>query len=332
MKHAIFLAVFVFLSMSLYSQKIESIPWKTPCDNSVYASLSNENIQFMGGLELFDKSERRFGGLSAIWAAQDGSRILAFSDYSLEQNGLPDSLRACWYEFIPLFDSSHRLRDIKHTKTGHILKHDGSLMTEIESVASDGKTLFIARDNTKKLADKVSKLKLSAFDNSGDHRVCSDYIMVPKFPKKSKEGFEAMDLLPDGKLLLIQEVGKGKYRNAWIIDPKSDYYHKTRYKINEKTIKAITPTRDGNLLILEKIYKSGSTRMAITRLECPREEPSTLKSKVLLRAKSKCFDNFEGITTFMLGGEEYFFLISDNNGDWQDPGIQKTLLLLFKLK
>lgn len=325
-------ALLLFLFQSLFSQKVESRPWQIKCDSSLFDSLSGEHIQFMGGLELFIESDPHFGGLSALWVQPDGMRMLAFSDFTSIRGPFSDSLRGQWYEFVPLFDSKHQLRDIIHTKTGRLLLSDGRPLSEIESVASDGKTLYIAKDNGKALAGSVLLISLSKFDKPGEYRVDPDTILVPEFPKEAREGFEAMDLLPNGSLLMIREGGSKEFRDTWILNRHTEQYLRAQYRLNEGAVKGMTHTADGDMLLVEKIYQKGHTKMAVSLLNKNAVESDTLEAKVLLRAESDCLDNFEGISTFQSGGEEYFFLVSDNNGDWQKPGRQKSLLLLFRLK
>jgi hypothetical protein len=332
-RYTLSLAVLLFATSQASAQTIKSMPWQNNCDSVLPESLNSEFITYKGGLEIINTQTEKFGGFSALWVSPDGSRILTFSDFTSVKESFPDSLRAQWYEFIPDYGESIQLKSVSLNKSGRILSPEGIPVSEIESVAVHNKTLYIAKDNGKGQGNTILQVKLSEFDNAGDIRVSPKVIPIPNFPKSSKEGFEAMTALPDGRLLLIHEKEPDtKFRSTWLINPKDTSFEKKLYKLNEGAAKGMTKLKNKDLLIIEKQYNKGYTKMAVSQLKQKDLKNDSLEAKTLLRAESFCLDNFEGIASFSHKKKECFFIITDNNGDWQKAGRQKNLLLLFELK
>jgi hypothetical protein len=325
--------VILFAVSQLQAQQIKSIPWPNNCDSVLPDKLNSEFITYKGGLEIIHPQNEKFGGFSALWISPEGKKILAFSDFTSVKEEFADSLRAHWYEFVPLYDKNMQIKSISLSNSGRILSPEGIPVSEIESVAVHDNTLYIAKDNGKKQANTILKAKVSEFDKDGDIRVSSHVIPIPNFPKNSKEGFEAMTALPDGRLLLIhEEKGKNGFRNTWLINPKDTTFEQKLYKLNEGAAKGMTTLKNNDVLIIEKQFDKGYTKIAVSYLKYKELKNDSLEAAALLRAESFCLDNFEGIASFSRKGKEYFFIITDNNGDWQKPGRQKTLLLLFEIK
>ncbi|WMX17023.1 esterase-like activity of phytase family protein [Aureispira sp. CCB-E] len=152
-------------------------------------------------------------------------------------------------------------------------------------------------------------------------------------------GLEALAVTDDGKLFTIYEKGSTNKRLAWLknIYQREQATIELKYMAQYPEIKGAATLSNGNIVILEKEFDKyvkknkevKKTRFSIHELDRKTLNKDTyLITKKLLETKfsQDDFDNFEGITSFVMNEKEYLLIISDDNGD----SSQNTLLFLFK--
>ncbi|MEA2043499.1 MAG: esterase-like activity of phytase family protein [Bacteroidota bacterium] len=324
--------LFLLFGSGSTAQNISSKPWTSACDSVLIKQLSNKNLTFKGGLELYSEADIPSGGFSGLHISENGNRLLSISDFSAGKS-FTDSLRAKWFIFEPTFSSSMKLLSVNQVNSGQILGPDQIPFSEIESIAPSDSGFYISADNKRGKGDHIYPLIINTPEPNASIPVGPDPIKILGFEKHSKQGIEAMTTIRDSLLFLIHENNPNReYRYAWIINSKSGKTQQKLYVAKFGEIKGLSTLKNGNILVLEKLYQTGITTVDISILNQTELTEDSIRSKSILRVTSSCLDNFEGIACFERNGKEYFMIVSDNNGDWQKPGRQKTLLLLFELR
>ena len=332
-KYYIFITAIIMFTAggSLSAQVLSDTVWSFSCNSGFIPELSNEFLKYKGGLELVSDSKMKTGGFSALSVLDSGNRILAISDFSAK-SFFPDSLRASWYEFEPVYDDQMNLTGMKYIKNGQILTENNEPLAEIESVAVVNNIGHISLDNGAGKGDYIYQIDLSAEKPDGDFIILDKRTRIPNYPQYSRQGIESMTMTDDGYLFLIHEKEPNfQYRYTWLINPETLDFKEKLYTSKFGEIKGITTLMSGDLIILEKHFHSGITKIDISLLPKTDLEHDTLQSTTLLSTESRCLDNFEGISSFIRNNKEYIMLITDNNGDWQKPGRQKTIIVLFEI-
>ena len=342
MRCILLLTLITFLSSSyLLSQSLrDSVrieKWNPT--NELISRLNNEHIIFKGGLIIKPKywTRKQFGGLSSLWVIDGGESFFTISDYG---NNVKEKFQSKWYQFNLEFDLDRNLTGVELIRQGNMYDSNGIINGGIESIA-------FFRDSTLYIGfDKLRYLLHYEFDDTGSINVVDTVFIVCKkdFPDRYNAGIEALTNAGDSLLAIYEVKGVNKdYYEAWLIDPvkkisKSLLYNgfadiSNKDKTNPdilKEIKGATTLKDGNIIILEKLFnmkdKSSCLRFVLVKLQEIDENilnPITLFSSGF----SKALDNFEGIGSYISNGNQYLLLISDDNGS---KG-QKTLLLNFEI-
>ena len=325
-------AVLMFIAGGkLSAQTLHHQVWDYSCDSSFTSSLSSKFLKYKGGLELVPDSDIKAGGFSALHVSDTGNRMFAISDFSSSKS-LPDSMVAAWYEFKPVYDKNMNLKEVEQIQNGHILNENNKPLPEIESIAVVNNTAHISMDNGDGRGAFIYQFNLSERKINSNIKISDKKTSIPDYPKNSRQGIESMTMTDDGYLFLIHEKQPSfQYRYAWMINPETLSFKKKLYTSKIGEIKGITTLLSGDLIILEKKYYNGNTKLNISLLPKADLEKDTLQSITLLESESVCLDNFEGISSFSRNGKEYIMMITDNNGDWQKPGRQKTIIVLFEI-
>ncbi len=316
--------------------KFQSWPYKE--NKSIIKKLSNSRIQFINGFELMTGTKLALGGLSALWTSENGERIIAVSDFSMESN-VKEINKSKWFDLQLTYNKRNVLKDIVCTKHGQfILSSNKVIHGELESLAYINKRFYLSFDNKKKLGNTILTFdKDGVYKKKGKYfwKANKDKFTIPHYPTEYyNEGIEAITETKESDLFVIHERLPGKrtssLRYCWLINPISKSYRTIKYNSSLKEVKGAATLNNGDILILEKNYSGGTTIFKILRIAKKDLNKNNLTGEIILKAESKYFDNFEGITCFQRNGESYVVIISDDNSDW-NRGKQKTLMLIFKL-
>ncbi len=334
---------FFFLCLSscksqVSTTNIQSITWESPEREALIDKLSNDQLQFMGGLELVTDDNKAFGGLSSMHVNEDGKMLMAISDYSMRKS-IPDKHRSHIFRIEIDYYNDGTLKNAVIKNVASVIDKNGEILQgELESIASIDGNYYASLDNGKYRADSLWRL-----EEEDQNLKMQTPIELNKFPSEyNREGFEALTEMDSENLFLIHERLPGKIENsmrfAWIVDLRSGTTKRKEYRSYLEEIKGACQLDNGDFIILEKTFNrdTGMNRFALFHLQEEDLKKDTIKGKMLIDAGSKYLDNFEGISSFTRGGEDYLLICSDNNGDWnldsEGRTRQKTLLLLFKLK
>jgi len=356
MKTHVFLSTLLFalFTYSTFAQNVPTIdvqPWSIEQkDGKITKQLAKyPHVVFKGGLWLNQgrniASKHRFGGLSAIWVSDHGTKLFAVSDYSslkkynelhYEKDGriLHRKYNSCWFQFDLTYDDNQYLIDAILMKSGQLADSIGIIIRgESEGVAVLGDTIYVSKDQDPYilLFDK-NDFEEDRFTIQEKRRI--QIVLKESFGKN--DGIEAFTRTRDNKLFAIREMGNGKQklRNAWLIDPKTpkDSIRYLDYINDFEEVKGATTLFNGDIVVLEKTRKNNRNKikLVLVRQEDLEKEKPIHPSTTLLRLSSKkALDNIEGIASYARDGKEYLLLISDDNGD--NRITQNTLLLHFEL-
>jgi hypothetical protein len=334
-------SLFIFEQTAIAQTINSSIQFETWPDKNhqdIRDKLSNENIQFLDGLQLISSAKDNFGGLSSIWCSENGKRILVVSDFSLARE-FDKTYKSKWYEFEITYANNKTIQNLQCKREGQFLNKNNQIIDgEIESMVYNDGIFYLTFDNKKKLGNVIYSFDSTNIFSKEERffwKATNNEIKIKEYPKEDyNEGIEAITKTEDNELLLIHERLPGRQeassRYCWLINPKNHSYKIYDYKSKLLEIKGATTLKNGDILILEKTFNNRTTRINIIRIDKKDLNKSVLQGEVLLDTESKYLDNFEGITCFEDNGETYIMLVSDNNSDWNGQK-QKTLLLLFKI-
>lgn len=272
-------------------------------------------LEWRGGVEL-TSPDGRFGGLSSLRVAADGSRFTAISDEGWRLDG----------RFR--FDMNGRLAGVDGATLVPLLSRRGRPLPDIGKQEIDAESLVREADGS----------IIVGFE--GNHRIVrypadgSAASVVPPPPglqeAPENEGIETLVRLADGRLLAITEglAVDGGVR-GWIGDGRLGGWRPLVWRTSERfvpTDAALLPS--GDVLILERRFPPVGARLRLL------PATSVVAGAILDGAEIARFegsltaDNMEGIDARRgPSGETLIWLISDDNFSF----LQRTLLLMFRL-
>lgn len=286
-------------------------------------------LRFRGGLWL-RSADPRFGGLSDLRVARDGSQLLAVSD--------------CGYGF------SARL---EHDERGHLVGLDQGRLIDLRGL--DGAPLERAGRDAEGLAQDGEDGLLVAFE--GLPRLWR-YARLPPFGAPAREhpmppvdgacrgnrGLEVLVSLGDGRLFLACEpaaslvdttiawVGQGETWQARSYPLKGD----GMTPFFGPTAAAALP--GGDILLLERRFPPLGIRLVRVSAEDLGGNGPLSPVEVALLEPPVNLDNFEGLDVRQsASGATLVYMLSDDNGcskrtGVNSPRLQRTLLLMFELE
>jgi hypothetical protein len=279
-------------------------------------------LEFRGGLVL-TSPDRRFGGISSIHMAPDGSRFLAASD------------RGTWFRGGIAYRDS-RPQALTNVEAAPMLGPDGRPLAErgwhdTEAMAVDGDIVYVAIERV----HQIVRFDLSKGGLAARGRPIDLPVVMRTLP--SNQGIEALVYVPRGlplagALIAISERGLDPARNirGFILGGKQrGQFSIHRSNDFDITDAALLPT--GKLLILERRFSVGAgVAMRMRRIALADIKPeATVDGPVLVEADMGFeIDNMEALGVHRTAaGETVLTLVSDDNFS----AIQRTLLLQFTL-
>ncbi len=224
--------------------------------------------------------------------------------------------------------SEGQLSGAHYLEHGQILGPDGRGLNNIESMTVAGELLLVGLDESNTLY-QVDRLRRQA---------------VPRFTLASfspghNDGIESLAFVtPFGPLLPIAEKHPADAplsRLAWRLDPPDDAQPFSLPLAMDASPVDSTTLPNGDLVLLHRHYAAGITTIGLSHYSADSlTGKAVLAPRTLIRMRSTVFtqalDNFEGLAFFEREDQRYLLLISDDNVDWQQPGRQNTLLMLFE--
>ena len=329
-KLAALLAVLTFLSpAALAGDAIDVTAVKVASFHMLPQKTTFGPLEWRGGIEL-RSTDDRFGGLSSIAIAKDGSTLLAVSDRGLWFRG---KLEYSGGTLSGIADAE--LAPIRNDKGGITkgkVRNDAEALALWEPGIIDGKIIV----------GYESRPRAGLFDlKRGGLAAPFRDLKLPKAVAKGpgNQELEAIGRFPKGpykgSLIAISENNRdasGDIR-AWVWDGKQSFEFAIK-PFEDYLITDLAFLPDGNILTIERSF-SGSALpgMAIREITtadiisggavAPREVFSG-------RLPFYLIDNMEGIAVFETPeGETRVTIVSDNN---YRTDLQRTLLLQFALK
>lgn len=294
-------------------------------------------LRFLGGLEI--AGGERVGGLSGLWVDPGGDRFVAIGDTGLVVDGRLQT------------DAEGRLAGLSDVHARPLPVEEGISHRKRRTDAEDltrlpdgGWLVSLERDH------RILRYKGGDGGGHGPEGTPTPIPMPPGMDSTPENGgLEALTLLPDGRLLTIEE-GKDdgrQDRRAWITktgitkaglagdgvpQSASDWQLFTYRTAPRYRPTSVAPLPDGGVLVLERRvsllggWSSRLVRVAARQLTAG----AVVDGEELGRLEAPLVnDNFEGIATRPgPAGETLVYLVSDNNFS----SLQRTYLLLFALR
>ncbi len=264
----------------------------------------------------------RFGGLSSLWLAADGSRLLALSD----KGGV--------FEAQPRFNADGVLTGLETARLGPLCEFDGREVSgaraDAEAISSDPEGGF--------LVSFEGQHRLRAYGAlSADQCIAPRLTDAPPAAKRlpGNGGMEGLAVCPDGRVMVVAETGaQGRYP-LWFRDPDGQgpgAWQTAQYvAVTQAQPTGLDALPDGRVFVIERGFSvlRGLT-LRVSGFACAEVQAGAeIRPQVyaVLRAPAP-LDNFEGIAARAReDGAVDLFLISDDNFN----AAQRTLLLQFRL-
>ncbi len=268
-------------------------------------------LRFEAGFVL-GAADPRFGGLSGLWLAPDGSRLIAVSDHG-----------TLW------------LAPLAHAADGRLTGFGswqavepgaapgdppGRDAEELASAGPDG--LVIAYEGVHRLR-RLALADLSA--------PATPLPTPAALARPSNTGIEALASLPDGALLALSEgtLTPAGDLEGWRIEGARTL--PLSYAVNRGFVPTGADRLDDTLYVIERSFSLlGGFQSRIVSLPAAAVRPGArLVGQVLAELRPPLVgENFEGIAVRRgQGGRVLLYLVSDNNF----MALQRTLLLQFSL-
>jgi hypothetical protein len=269
-------------------------------------------------------SDKRFGGISALLldgCSSSGCKLLLVSD------------RGWWFETRMRFDERGVLKGLAPARRGMLRRPDGAFLQgrqrDAESIARHPKTGYLIG-----FEQRHRVWHYPTIDG-----VPSIYLPTPPQMKGAPRngGFEAMDVLENGHLLVISEGHRADAQANWAFmrHRQTGVLTALRYRTHD----GYRPTDmvrlvSGDVLVLERYFSwliGVTTRIRLIdaqALLAPKANQLLLSTEVARFETDVLVDNFEGMDAVRdpTTNETTLFIIADNNY----KSIQRTLLYQFR--
>lgn len=279
-------------------------------------------LEFRGGLELTSQ-DKRFGGISALHMAADGSHFLALTD------------RGAWLKGRIIYRDG-RPAGLRDAEMAPILAWDGKPLAkhgwyDTESLAEDGEGhAYVGIERVEKIV---------RFDLKDGLRARAQPIFVPPDFKTfvNNKSLECLAVAPKGSSLAGQLIAvtersldaAGNHRAFLLKGKQVGRFSVKRSDGFDVSDCAILPPND--FLLLERSYSPlAGVAMRIRRMPLAAIKPGAVVDGTPLVVANMAYqiDNMEGIGVFRdAHGDTILTLVSDDNFST----LQRTLLLQFKL-
>ena len=290
-------------------------------DPQIAGDVKVGGVVFMAGYEL-TYGARFFGGLSGLVVSDDGSRMVAVSDLGH------------WVTANLSQDASGRLTGVSGIELLTLPGVGGdSISTVLQPGERDAEALAVLPDG-RAIVSFERRHRIWVYDKPGSQNAPLELETPATLVRlQANNGLEAIDALPDGRLLTIAAapVGTGTIIDMWLLDQKGRW-HSMGYVMKDGfKVADMTALPDGRVIVLEHWYAApGAIRIRLREIT-----PAMLDGGGLVDGKviaefdpPLLIDDFQGIDSRTgPNGETLLYLVSDDNFD----PLQQTLLYQFRL-
>ncbi len=279
-------------------------------------------LQFVTGYKL-EYGARFFGGLSGLIISEDGRDLTAITDHG------------DWVDASMSHDLQGRLTGISGISIHPLIGLEADdIDTILEPKERDAEAMTVMPGGRVMVAfERRHRVwvydDLATRDNPLELDVPENIVRLA-----SNGGIEALEFLPDGRLLMIAEepVGTGRIIDAWILEDNMEWRW-IGYQMNDGfSVVDATALPDGRVIVLERWFAAPiSLRIRLRELT-----PEMLDgggpldgTPISLLKQNLVIDNFEGLD-HRIGpnGEIYLYMVSDDNfNDLQATYLYQFLLL-----
>jgi len=274
------------------------------------------SLLWRGGV-VISSDDPRFGGLSALDVARDGTRLVALSD------------RGIWLT-ASLEYRGGDLANVKGFKISRLLNTDGVPLkgrrADAESLAVDDGAFIVSFER---------QHRLWRYGGHPDGSLSRPIAVKPPpgFQDLSDNGgIEAMTRLCDGRLVVVAEKskGRGNFVTGWL--QSGTNWQPFRYRTKGSLLPTgATTLPNCDLVFVERsfsIVAGLDIRLSRIRVNALQENAIVEPEELAHLTGSLTMDNFEGISARRgKNGETLFYLVADDNFS----SIQRTLLFMFEL-
>lgn len=327
---SLLIALWVFLLCCLFSPSVKSqtsskvaIPkWKTL--NELSQSLISPHFQLKEAVRVSSPKIKKISSIAVLGISSNVLTAIICSDDSK------------WLKVEIEIDTAAKIKRFEILQEGYLVDGSNKHIGGVEGTAIYDGYFYVSLDNDVKGEQKnyIYKYNLDKIGKKWKFEEEIELVDKASFPTESaykNAGLEALTITDDGNLFTIYEKGNGNKRSAWLknLHRKKQAVATFKYIAQGTEIKGATTLSNGNIIIIEKDFETIGTRFSIHELDRKVLNRSDyLTSKKLLESEfsKNYFDNFEGITSFIMYEKEYLLIISDDNA----KSDQNTLLFLFE--
>ncbi len=296
-----------------------------PLDGTNLARRTVGKLEYQSGLVLCS-SDKRFGGWSALWVSDDGSRLVAVND------------EGRWMHASLAYDADGHLAAVGDARIDDLRDTRGTPVAvpnseDAEKTEQDAEALVRLPDGSWLVAFEHHHRISRYTAPDGPAGPATDY-GAPKDLAHAPDpngGMEALVRLRDGRLLTVAETWHvDDSLRGWVRDDAGTW-QELRYKLIDRMVPSeATLLPSGDVLFLERNFDWETRRMT---LRLRRVRTSTVRPGALLDgdvvaelAPPITVDNYEGLSARrMPDGRTLVYVLSDDN---MSP-FQATILLTF---
>lgn len=284
-------------------------------------------LKWRGGLVL-DSNAREFGGYSGLAVTDKGNSFIAVSD------------QGTWIT-SKLTYKNGQLNGFTNARVGALKSRSGKNLRRKKYADAEDMALWKKNGVTYALISFERKHRIGRFTiNKDGISKPSNYLRLPNgvFKTSRNKGLEAVTILKDKKnrgtvlTFLERRHDKNGDHKGWLIRGNKSWPIRLE-RWDDYDVSGLTTLPNGNVLVLERHFSMFSgVKMRIREIKKRDiKKRAVLEGEILITATMRYnIDNMEGITAHTnKKGETIVTLISDDN--FNDSGLQRTLLLQFKL-
>ena len=279
-------------------------------------------VVFMAGFRL-QYGARFFGGLSGLWVSPSGDRMVAVTDHG------------DWVSAPLSHDANGRMTGVGTITMRALTGIDAdSIDTILDPQERDAEGLAMLPDGRAIVSferrHRIWIYDRPLTDNEPMELKAPDHIVR----LQSNEGIEAIEAMPDGRLIAIAEgpIGPGLVLDLWILE-RNGHWRSIGYLMRDGfKVTGAAALPDGRVIVLERWFAApGSIRNRLRELT-PEQIDGTeiIDGRVIAEFTTDYnVDNFEGLSARIgPNGQTFLYMVSDDNFNFG----QKTYLFQFRLE
>ena len=279
-------------------------------------------VVFMAGFRL-EYGARFFGGLSGLWVSPSGDRMVAVTDHG------------DWVSAPLSHDAAGRMTGVGTITMRPLTGIDAEdIDTILDPQERDAEGLTMLPDG-RAIVSFERRHRIWVYDSP-----LTDNEPLELDPPEhivrlqSNEGLEAIQAMPDGRLIAIAEgpIGPGVVLDFWVLE-RDGHWRPVGYQMRDGfkvTDAAALP--DGRVIVLERWFAApAAIRNRLRELTPEQIDGDQIVDARLLAEFTSDYniDNFEGLSARVgPNGETFLYMVSDDNFNFG----QKTYLYQFRLE